>query len=71
MSRRSALSQDSAAAAATALRSSRVRLVDLTEFFCDPRFCYPVIGGALVFKDQNHMTETYAKSLGPYLARDL
>ena len=30
-----------------------------------------MIGGALVFKDQNHMTETYAKSLGPYLLREL
>jgi peptidoglycan/LPS O-acetylase OafA/YrhL len=71
VSRRSALNEDSAATAAAALRSPRVRLVDLTEFFCDARSCYPVIGGALVFKDQNHMTETYAKSLAPYLAREL
>jgi hypothetical protein len=48
-----------------------VKVVDLTEFFCDARSCFPVIGGALVFKDQNHMTETYAKSLAPYLAREL
>jgi peptidoglycan/LPS O-acetylase OafA/YrhL len=67
--RRSALTQDSAAAAATALRSPRVRLVDLTRFFCDARFCPPVIGGALVYKDQNHMTETYSASLAPYLGR--
>jgi peptidoglycan/LPS O-acetylase OafA/YrhL len=71
VSRRSALTQDSAAVAAGALKSPRVKVVDLTEFFCDARSCFPVIGGALVFKDQNHMTETYAKSLAPYLARQL
>ena len=30
-----------------------------------------MIGGALVFKDQNHMTETWSASLGPYLLRAL
>ena len=28
-----------------------------------------MIGGALVFKDQNHMTETFSASLGPYVSR--
>ena len=69
--RRSALSTDSAAIAAASLRDGRERVVDLTPFFCDRRRCYPVIGGALVFKDQNHMTETWSASLGPYLLRAL
>jgi peptidoglycan/LPS O-acetylase OafA/YrhL len=71
VARRAALTQDSAAVAATAMRSARVRLVDLTDFFCDRGSCFPVIGGALVFKDQNHMTETFSASLAPYLARAL
>jgi peptidoglycan/LPS O-acetylase OafA/YrhL len=65
--RRGALQQDSAATAAARLRSKRVGVVDLTRFFCDRSRCYPVIGGALVYRDQNHMTETFATSLGPYL----
>jgi hypothetical protein len=69
--RSSALSPDSAARVAASMRSGRERVVDLTPFFCDPRRCYPVIGGALVFKDQNHMTETFSASLGPYLLREL
>jgi hypothetical protein len=69
MARREALSQDSAAVAASRLKSPRVRVIDLTRFFCDRSRCYPVIGGALVYKDQNHMTETFAKSLGPFLLR--
>jgi peptidoglycan/LPS O-acetylase OafA/YrhL len=67
VSRASALSVDSAARAA----SGRARVIDLTPFFCDRRRCYPVIGGALVYKDQNHMTETWSASLGPYLLRAL
>jgi peptidoglycan/LPS O-acetylase OafA/YrhL len=67
--RRSALSQDSAAGAARRLDSPRVSVADLTPFFCDRTYCPPVIGGALVYKDQNHMTETYAASLAPYIGR--
>jgi SGNH domain (fused to AT3 domains) len=68
VSRRSALSTDSAASAATA-GSGRTRLIDLTNFFCDSRRCYPVIGGALVVRDANHMTGTYSATLGPYVLR--
>jgi hypothetical protein len=67
--RRDALSEDSAATAAKRLRSPRVSVIDLTPFFCDRATCPPVIGGALVYKDQNHMTETYAASLAPYVGR--
>jgi hypothetical protein len=71
VTRRSALTVDSAAAAAASARTARERVIDLTGFFCDRRRCFPVIGGALVFKDQNHMTETFSASLGPYLLRAL
>ena len=67
VARADALTVDSAAVAGRGLRA--VQVVDLTPFFCDRRFCYPVVGGALVFKDQNHLTETFSKSLGPYLSR--
>jgi hypothetical protein len=51
------------------MRSSRVRLVDLNRFICDRRRCYPVVGGALVYKDQHHLTAVFATTLGPYLQR--
>ena len=47
----------------------RTGRVDLTPFFCDGRDCYPVVGGVLVYHDQNHMTPLFAKTLGPYLRR--
>ena len=64
-----ALVGDPAAAAAARFRTDRVRLADLTRFMCDARRCFPVVGGALVYKDEHHMTTVFARSLWPYLAR--
>ena len=69
MPRAWALPVDPAAIAAQHVRSRRIRLIDMTSFFCSTRMCFPVIGGALVHKDTGHMTAVYATSLGPYLDR--
>jgi len=69
LSRRRALLPDPAAEAARRLKSPRVQVIDLTPFFCDAKYCYPVIGGALVLKDLDHITRVYASTLGPYIAR--
>jgi hypothetical protein len=71
MPRREVMDPDAAAVAATRMRSSRVQLVDLSRYFCDPRWCYPVIGGALVQKDWNHLSSVFMSSLGPYLLRQV
>jgi len=63
------LPDDPAVAAVAALRSARYRAVDLSDFFCGSRRCYPVIGGVLVHRDENHINAAYARSLGPYLLR--
>jgi hypothetical protein len=65
------LHSDVAVMAAHQLASPRVRVVDLTSFFCDARSCYPVIGGALVHRDHGHLSTTYSATLGPYLGRAL
>jgi hypothetical protein len=44
-------------------------VIDMTRYMCDARWCRPVIGGALVYKDDNHLTEVFARTLGPYLAQ--
>ena len=67
--RRAAVDADPAAVAAARMRPSRVRLVDLNRFICDRRRCFPVVGGALVYKDQHHLTAVFAATLGPYLQR--
>jgi hypothetical protein len=62
-----ALQPDPAVTAARRLRSPRVHVLDMTSFFCDPAYCYEVVGGALVHKDVTHITSVFAQTLGPYL----
>jgi hypothetical protein len=57
--------------AAHRLRSRRVQVINLTQFFCDTRLCYPVVGGALVFRDAGHITRTFATTLGPFLVEGI
>jgi len=42
-------------------------LVDMTDFYCEKRVCPSVIGGANVYRDQTHLTDTYARTLAPFL----
>ncbi|MEA2222858.1 MAG: hypothetical protein QOH83_1234 [Solirubrobacteraceae bacterium] len=63
--------EDTAVAAVRAIGSKRFRSVDLTDFFCNGRECYPVIGGVLVHRDEDHITPLYAQTLGPFLLRKL
>ncbi len=66
---RRALHRDPDVVAAKQLHSPRVQIVDMTHFFCDSRWCYPVVGGALVFFDDfDHITRAFGTSLGPFLS---
>jgi hypothetical protein len=67
VARSRALRTDPAVVAARRLKSKRVHVIDMTRFLCSRKRCYPVIGGALVYKDDQHMTEVFASTLGPYL----
>ncbi len=69
LQRDAALDRDAAASAATRSPSKRVKLIDMTSFFCSSKSCFPVVGGALVYKDISHLTDVFASSLGPYLLR--
>jgi hypothetical protein len=69
--RRLALQPDPEVAAASRAASSRVRVVDLTRQLCDARTCPAVVGGALAFKDEDHLTPVFAATLGPFLRRDI
>lgn len=62
-----ALAPDPGVTAAQQLGAPRFGVIDLSDFFCDPDRCLPVIGGALVYKDISHMTTVFGTSLGPYL----
>ncbi len=64
--RSKALRPDPAVSAARQLRG-RVHVLDMTRFFCSDARCYPVIGGALVHKDVDHITAVFARTLGPFM----
>jgi hypothetical protein len=64
-----ALQPDEAAVAAERTDSERVHLIDLSDFMCDDKDCFPVVGGALVIKDIGHLTRTFSRTLGPYVGR--
>jgi SGNH domain-containing protein len=65
------LPPDPAVAAVRALHARRYRAVDLTRFMCGRQRCFPVVGGALVHKDTNHLTQVFSRTLGRYLLRDV
>ncbi|MEV0953085.1 acyltransferase family protein [Promicromonospora sp. NPDC050249] len=69
VSRAEALDQPGARTLRQAVEESgRVELVDLTDYYCDSERCPAVVGNVLVYRDGNHVTDTYARSLQPYLA---
>jgi peptidoglycan/LPS O-acetylase OafA/YrhL len=67
--RSEALPPDPAAVAQAHLHSPRVQLVNITDQICDQNYCFPVVGGALVFKDIHHLSRVFATTLGPFVLR--
>jgi hypothetical protein len=49
----------------------RAHLVDVSSFYCTATVCPPVIGHVLVYRDQSHITATYAATLTPYIERQV
>lgn len=51
--------------------SAGVHLIDLTDAICPAAACAAVIGGVLVYRDTNHLTATYARTLAGRLDEQL
>ncbi|GAA4724596.1 Peptidoglycan/LPS O-acetylase OafA/YrhL, contains acyltransferase and SGNH-hydrolase domains [Promicromonospora umidemergens] len=45
--------------------------LDLTDSICGPVRCDPVVGNVLVYRDDDHLTNTYVRTLGPFLGNQL
>lgn len=69
--RSSVLPRDAQVQAVARIRSPRMHVVDLTRFMCGPNFCRPVVGGILVHKDGDHLTNEFSATLGPYIERSV
>lgn len=44
-----------------------VTLINLDHFFCPDQICPAVIGNVIVWRDRQHVTQTYSRSLAPTL----
>src|SRR5690349_14952866 len=69
--RATSLKPDPAVEAVRRMHSKRIKLIDLSHYFCDDTRCPPVIGGVLVYKDLTHITRSYGVTLAPYLLREI
>lgn len=54
---------------AVAGRLPDTTFIDLTDNFCNETTCPVVIGNVIVYKDDNHVTATYIKTMQPVLDR--
>lgn len=43
-----------------------VTLLDFTDVFCGEEICSPVVGGANVYRDEDHLTVSFVDSLAPW-----
>lgn len=50
---------------------ARVFHIDLSDQLCPDGWCPPVIGNVLVYFDDNHISESYATTLGPFVEESL
>ena len=48
-----------------------VRIIDLTDRLCGTRTCPAVIGNVVVYRDSNHLTDTFVQTLIPYVEQRL
>ncbi len=51
--------------------ASGVTLLDFTDVYCDDTTCFPVRGGANLYRDQDHLTVTFVDSLAPWYTKAL
>jgi len=65
--RSTALNADGIAAEAHATSAAGGQYADLSALFCTTTRCPVIVGNDLVFRDDNHVTVTYAQRLAPVL----
>jgi peptidoglycan/LPS O-acetylase OafA/YrhL len=53
--------------AARAIKSPGLKLVDLTDYFCDRNRCYSVVGNVVVYYDVNHLNGEFSRLLAPMI----
>ncbi|WP_423184914.1 acyltransferase family protein [Arthrobacter sp. NyZ413] len=65
-SQRDQIYSEDSPTAAVAGELPDTKFLDLSKYFCPDTNCPAVIGNVIVYKDDNHVTATYMKTLTPY-----
>jgi len=63
-----AMDANGIATEAAAVRAAGGQYAELSSLFCTEMVCPVIIGDDLVYRDDNHITVEYARTLGPILA---
>ncbi|MCC4907838.1 acyltransferase family protein [Microbacterium sp. cx-59] len=53
---------------AEVLAGPGIALLDLTPYLCPDDFCPPVVGNVAVYRDDNHMSGAYSRTLAPVIS---
>ena len=64
-----ALSSHSMQRAVSSVRGAH--LLDLSDLYCEPAVCRPVVGNVVVYRDAAHLTAEYAQTLAPFLGAQI
>ncbi|MCX2746229.1 acyltransferase family protein [Arthrobacter sp. MI7-26] len=68
-SQRAEIYSEDSPTAAVAGELTNTKFLDLSKYFCPDANCPAVIGNVIVYKDDNHVTATYMKTLTPYFEK--
>lgn len=58
---------DPQVAAVAELDAAKVSLLNFDEIYCDSANCLAVIGNVIVYRGDDHLTNTFAKTLAPFI----
>src|SRR5690606_36100516 len=53
---------------AAAAEEAGAELIDFTDRYCDDEVCRSVVGGANVYRDKDHLTNTFVLTMKPAIA---
>lgn len=66
-----ALPQDPVVEAAKAADDARVRLLDMSGYFCDESYCYGAVGGVPIYFDPDHLNRKFSSQLASHIGSEL
>lgn len=69
--RSAAFGFDPQVAAVNEMDHDFVTLLNFDEIYCDPVQCFAVIGNVIVYRGDDHLTNTFAKTLAPFIEPQL